>query len=237
MRDQVLDILRTQDSCAAIEALGRQPEPLESARAYADLVSALYWKEKDLYSVIVMARAGIQYSLMAAAALEIRDTALAYELRSIAKGLAYDLGSFTWPGWDEPGIDIAPAHLAFGLEAAKVNLRLARELNKGDLPLSRACWLLGAHHLAAGDMQAAQRHFQEAAGYAQSAGANEEALLCAGYDALVAILASSQDPARPDALASIQAQLAATEQGKGFAAQLETAQRVFTRTSEKGTGP
>ncbi|HLV79736.1 MAG TPA: hypothetical protein VKT32_05615 [Chthonomonadaceae bacterium] len=229
MRDFALDIYHAQDSCAAIAFLGRQPDPLEAARAYADLVSALYWQEKDLYGVIVMARAGIQHGLLAAAALETEDASLAETLRGIAKGLAYDLGSFTWPGWDEPGIAIAPAHLIFGLEAAKVNLRLARELNKGDLPVARACWLLGAHHLAAGDSEAARRLFAEATDHARAAGAEEEALLGAGYQALAATLASPTDPAGPDALASILAQLAATEPGKGFAAQLKTAQRVFTR--------
>ncbi|HZT42919.1 MAG TPA: hypothetical protein VFA07_12195 [Chthonomonadaceae bacterium] len=231
MRDQALEILRAQDSCAAIEYLGRQPEPLEAAKAYADLVNTLYWKEKDLYCVIVMARAGIQHSLLAAAATDIEDAQSAYQLRSVAKGLAYDLGSFTWPGWDEPGIPIAPAHLAFGMEAANVNLRLAQELKKGDLPMSRAHWLLGAHHLAADDWQAARHHFTEAIDYAQAAGAEEEKLLCAGYEALATILASPHDSAGPDVLASILAKLTGTEQGKGFAAQLETARRVFTRAS------
>ena len=231
MRDRAFDLLRGQDSYAAIEFLSRQPEPLEAAKAYAGLVNTLYWKEKDLYRVIVMAQAGIQHSLIAAAALETQDAQSAYQLRSIAKGLAYDIGSFTWPGWDEPGITIEPAHLAFGLEAAKVNLRLAQELNKGDLPLSRAHWLLGAHHLAAGDGQAAHHQFAEAVGFARAACAEEETLMCSGYEALITIRASPHDSAGQDALAATLAQLAGTEQGKSFAAQLETAQQVFTRAS------
>jgi len=69
-------------------------------------------------------------------------------LRSTAKGLAYDVGSLTWPGWEEPGIDPTPEDLAFGRECARLNLRLAIELKKPALKISMAYWLVGADALA-----------------------------------------------------------------------------------------
>src|SRR5689334_18332785 len=123
MIQTVTTLLREQDSYAAIEHLERQPDPLAVARTYGDLVRHLYWKEKELPAVIAMARAGIQHGIAAARAVEASDPDQAYQLRSSAKGLAYDLGSFTWSGWDEPGIIIDPSQEAIGLDAARANLR------------------------------------------------------------------------------------------------------------------
>ena len=41
---------------------------------------------------------------------------------------------------------VGPTDELVGLEAAKLNLRLAVELSRGDLPLSRAYWVLGAQY-------------------------------------------------------------------------------------------
>ena len=227
MRDTALRFLYEQDTFAAIEYLSGLPDPVATVRLYSDLVHHLYWEKKDTHRMIVMAQAGIQYGLTAAKACDAQDTDRAGELRGIAKGLAYDLGSFTWPGWDEPGIEIAEAHLRFGLEAAQVNLRLAQELSKGDLPLSRAYWLLGAHFLAIGEKESATARFADATRHAQAAGADAEALLGAGYQCLVSVLASPDDATLRDNLIASQRQLAAMEKGAGLAEQLQTAWKVF----------
>ncbi len=226
MRDIALARLNEEDSFAAVEYLAQQPDPAAAVSVFAELVRYLYWQQKDIHRVIVMAQAGIQFGLTTALAQDAYDGNLAAKLRSSAKGLAYDLGSFTWPGWDEPGIILTEEHRRFGREAARVNLRLAHTLKKGDLPLSRACWLLGAHALAAGEMEMAQTHFAEAIRHAQTAGAGEETLLCEGYACLTSLLTTSEAAKLSD-FRAIQERLTSTKEGAGFATQLQTAWKVF----------
>ena len=166
-----------------------------------------------------------------ALSLDAQDAEKAKELRSAAKRLAYDLGSFTWPGWDEPGIELSAAYLAFGREAAQLNLRLAHELDKGALPISRANWLLGAHCLAAREFQEAARYFAEAHADA-TAGSNDEALLNQRYRALAMALLLPNDLGSRDLLLRLQEQLAQTPKEKGLTAQLQTAARVFGLSAE-----
>ncbi len=81
---------------------------------------------------------------------KLEDPELANKLRSGAKGCADDFASYAWSGWDEPGITITQADRAAGFDAARVNLRLAIELERGDLPTSRAHWMVGAYYLETG---------------------------------------------------------------------------------------
>lgn len=223
--DDVMKCLAENDSFAAIEFLNRPRETLTIARAYANVVNHLYWKAKNLPAVIAMARAGIQYGL--SMALLEPDPQQAAELRSVAKGMAYDLASFTWPGWNEEGIRIGPSELAVGLDAARTNLRLAQQLNKGDLPLARAYWMLGAQLWAAGDCDEAQRNFNESVKHAASAGSEAEALLAKGYAAAVAILHSHESEIVRNQLKRIKLQLADMEAGSFMVGQIDTAMKVF----------
>src|SRR5690348_9280901 len=102
MWDTALRALEEQDTFAAIEYLCRQTDTAAAATAFVELVRHLYWKQKDICRTVWIAQAGIQYALTSEA-LEAQDAEEAVQLRGIAKGLAYDLGSFTWPGWDEAG--------------------------------------------------------------------------------------------------------------------------------------
>ena len=172
---------------------------------------------KDIPAVILIARMGIQHGLTAAVIETdpVRNAAL----RSAAKALAYDLASFTWPGWDEPGVALGPNDLRIGLDAARTNLRLAIELEKGLLPLSRAHWLLGAHLLSALDTASSLPHFEEAASAAAAADSPAEALLARGF----AALASGPEAGLQDVLT----RLRALPDGDSFAAQIETARRVL----------
>src|ERR1700721_2000959 len=128
MMNEILQLLHEGDSFAAIEEIQKEGFPLEIAARYQALVSNLYWKAHDLQAFIAIGRAGILYclgqSLVSKSADEIE------KLRSIAKGLAFDVGSFTWPGWEEPGINPTAADLAVGMDCAWLNLRLAIELKK-----------------------------------------------------------------------------------------------------------
>jgi hypothetical protein len=158
---EIQKMLQTRDSFAAIEHIQRQGSPQEIARLYESLVLDLYWKAHDLPAVIVIARAGITYCL-GQAPRQAASPESAAKLRGIAKAIAYNVGSFTWPGWEEPGINPSAADLAFGRDCANLNLQLANELNKPPAALSSAHWLVGAHALASGDFSQAAKEFQTA---------------------------------------------------------------------------
>jgi hypothetical protein len=159
--NDIRELLRTTDTFAAIEHVQRDGTPLEIAARYQSLVGDLYWKAHDLPAVVAIGHGGINYclsqSLVAGTPAEATQ-----KLRSTAKALAYNIGSFTWPGWEEPGIHPGPADLAAGRDCAKLNLRLAVELAKPPDRVSMAHWLVGAHALAAADFDNAVAEFRTA---------------------------------------------------------------------------
>lgn len=232
--EKILALLAAADTFAAIDALHEpSADPNAIAKAYSELVLHLYWQQKDLSAAISMARAGIQYCLHTAAYGNLAPDA-AEALRGSAKAIAYNLGSFCWPGWDEPGIAVDATALYFGRDAARLNLRLAQELGRGDLPLTRAHWLLGAHHLAAGDTDQAKQSFEASARHAGTAEARAEELLAQGFALLSTLLGQSTEDShlRTD-LNAIKAQLAELENGDEFVKQIDTAGRIFdTRVSK-----
>jgi hypothetical protein len=227
MLDQVIDYLNKVDSFAAIEYLNRQDDPLAVIETYAKLVVQLYWEEKKLPAVVAMARAGVQYGLSAAAAMPDPDTAT--KIKSKAREIAYNLASFTWPGWAEPGIEIGWTDLAIGLDAAKTVLRLVKELNLGDLRLSRAYWMLGGHHLAAGNLSEAEACFNQAENFATSANSETDRLIDRGFSLLAAILASPDKIEVQNQLEQVKRQLAQQEHGDDFIKQIDAAWSVFTK--------
>jgi hypothetical protein len=158
---QFLKVLRRGDSFAAIELLHRDKTPKQTAERFRTLLSDLYWKAHNLPAVVTIGRAGILHCL-AQSLLPRRSAKTIYYLRSTAKSFAYDVGSFTWPGWDEPGIHPTPADLSAGRDCAQLNLRLAIELKKPPEKVSMAHWLIGAHALAQQNFPFAQRHFRHA---------------------------------------------------------------------------
>jgi hypothetical protein len=228
--EDIIARLRDEDSFFAIEAVCRGPDALASAKLFSEAANHFYWKEKDLSAAITLGRAGAQFALAAAARLDADDVPLALQLRGQAKAMAYNLASFTWPGWDEPGIIIGPFELAAGLDAAKANLLLAIELKKDALPMSRAHWMLGAQELAAGKHNDAVRRFNSACEQADVAGAEAERWLSVGFGVLSEMLAAASDSeemGRKERLDESRARLRPLENGEMFIQQIETAARVF----------
>jgi hypothetical protein len=183
---------------------------------------------------VTVARAGIRYGMERSAAIEAEDPARAAALLAATKGLAYDLASFTWPGWGEEGIVIRPADREAGRKAALLNLELARKLEKGDSALSAAHWLLGAHLLAAGEHERALSAFLTARVHSVKAGASREATMLDGYLGLALILRGE----RRDGEQALRGVIRTLE-GEGgedadfYANQLRTAHRVFLGTADR----
>jgi len=113
----------------------------------------LYWEKKDLASYVVVAT-----HLLDTALTNARGASEAAEFfRARSLGLSFDLASFTWSGWNEPGIAVTPALQAVGLEAARLNLDLARQSNAPENVRKAAHFILGAQLLASGDAYEAIR--------------------------------------------------------------------------------
>ena len=226
MIEKTVCYLTQMDSFAAIEYLNQQPDPLAVINSYSELVVQLYWDQKDLPAMVAMARAGIQYGLTKSTALA--DLELAEKLKSTAKGMAYNLASFTWPGWAEPGIIIYPSDVRIGLDAAKTNLRLAHDLNKPPLPLSRAYWMLGGHYLALGNLTEAKANFEQAGDYAKAANSEADQLLAEAFFLMATLLAAEDHQASQARLADTKDALSQLEHGDHFVKQIDTAWEVFS---------
>lgn len=221
-----MEYLSSGDSFLAIEYLGRQTDALAVVKTYDKLLKQLYYEKRDITAVIRMGRAGIQHGLTSAATAG-NDTALAKGLKDRARTVAYNLASYTWPGWDEPGIKLDPSQIAQGLDAAAVAVRLSAELGQDALHQSRGYWMLAAHQVAAGDLPGAAGNFKNAAELARTAQAPGEALLSEGFAALTGLLASPNDAAAEARFVDVKRRLANEKDGRFFIEQLDTARRVF----------
>ena len=219
-------LLTGGDSFCAIEFIASHDAGL-AMEVCATLQHQLYWQKKDVRLSTAIARAGLQIGLMASA--KAPDPTSAESLRAYAKGLAYDIGSFNWPGWDEPGVEIGPGDVAAGFDGARVNLRLAIELKKDDLPMARAHWLLGAYQLATHDTVGAAASFRAGAEAAGRAGAERDQLLNVGYTLIAALLEAPNDARLRADYESLKIEIARQQHGGEDVTQLATALRVFSR--------
>jgi len=214
--EEVKTILRGGDTFEAIEFVNSQGEPEIVADRYFDLVMDFYWKERALSELIVFAKAGIQYSLTKAQELGEEDSEKAVKLRSIGKAMAYNLASFTWPGWNEEGIILSEGDLATGLDAAKLNLRLAHELSKPASAVSAAHWVLGAQYLAGGSCDEAIEAFALAREKAREADDAASEWMNLGYIGIARITEGSEK----------------TEGEKEFREAIEGLQRIDTKDAQ-----
>lgn len=218
-----LQRLDTEGAFAAAQVFTDLTDPAAAIAGLHELVKHLYWEAKDLPAVVFFGCAGVQHGLSAAERADdpdIRDTR-----RNAARGLSYDLASFTWPGWGEPTVTPTSTDLHAGRHAATLNLSLARELGRDDRTLSRAHWVLAGHRLAAGEHPAARRGFARAAEQLTDSNHASERLLNQGYAALTDLVAGADDAERFEA---ITAQLRdGMPGGTSLADQLDTARGVF----------
>jgi hypothetical protein len=221
--------LASDDTGLAIERVSAIPDAVAGVSLYADAVNEAYWKRKDLPLTVLLARCGIQHGLTSAAALPQTEAERRGALRSKAKAIAYNLASFTWPGWDEQGIVCDASSIAIGYDAAKLNVRLAKELNKGDLPLSRGLWMLAGHELCRKKFAVARGHYLEGTRHAHAAGSAPDEALGKAFAALVDVVESPLNAERHEALARLTKKLGEVEDGAAFVQQVETAGRVFLK--------
>jgi hypothetical protein len=229
--EQARKLIADGDSMVVVERLEKKSDPADVAAAYLKLANDLYWKSKDLAASVAVSRAGIHFGLSVALRgnlpEEERD-----KLRGNAKAMAFNLGSFTWPGWDEMGIVITPADMWIGYDAARLNLRLAEELKKPAKTLAAAHWLLGAQALARGGFDEAMGRF---ALFAELADTEPDRLVAVGYGSLAHLVAGRETERHTTVFEQSVKLLAASPLADGpfFAEQLKVAHRVFIGAKER----
>lgn len=226
---EVKSLLSESDSFEAVAFINGLGDPLDVAKRYANLANDLYSEEKSVEAMITIGRAGLQYCLTKAQELADRDTETADKLKSVAKVISFNLAANTWPGWGDEGIAISRQDLLAGLDAAKLNLRIVKELNEGPVPLSISHWAIGAQHVALGDYDKALQAFASSKDMAAK-GENEGGVwLAEGYMGIAKILAGSKEEGNQqmeEAIAGLQK--LGTDDATFFVDQLKTALRVFS---------
>jgi hypothetical protein len=228
-KEAAMVTLAREDTQRAIEFIISRASAEDAMRVFELVVRDLYWQSKNLNATLLIGRAGIQFGLTEARRVAGHDQALAYALSSRAKMLAYNLSSFCWPGWQAEGIDIPAAYLSQGQDLAKTNMRLALQLRKGDLPMSRAWWLMGAHHLSIGQYERARRAFVEGTRFAIAAQTRESELMLRGYVYLSDMLKHPDNERLAREFGFVLVELEKSQEGRFFSEQLETALRVFEK--------
>src|SRR5687768_11606910 len=82
---QVLKVWQQQDSLAAFAHLEKSGPAQAVSQRYGKLVQHLYLEHKDLPRMILAARAGLQFNLQQAQALDAQDERAAAQFRGQAK--------------------------------------------------------------------------------------------------------------------------------------------------------
>ncbi|MDP9044987.1 MAG: hypothetical protein M3O01_09295 [Pseudomonadota bacterium] len=221
---------RAADAAALLE---KQTDSVRVAKAYADVVKAIYREHHDISAMLDAAEAGQRFCLVSAAA-RAADSAAARELGRLAKELTYNAANNCWPGWDEEGVEIDAEHLRRADVLARASERLVQDLDLDHRQAGNAAWLVGALALARDERDAARHEFELAAAAFAKGGDTAYELMARAYSALVADLQSSGRSRRESLGAAVQA---LRDEGSGdatfFADQLGTAQRLFGRPATR----
>jgi tetratricopeptide (TPR) repeat protein len=194
--------LEERDADAAKRFIEDESDARRVLAMYHGAIRHAYWSNKDLAMVVALGRHAIAYGTAGA-----HDDAL--------KPITYDIGSFCWPGWDEPGITVDETTLAFGADVAALNLDLALRLQRPPLAQAMAHWLVGAYELATGRRDDAARYFERALALARTSADRPTELLMSAYLAVA-----------EERIVSAES-FACIEDGPALIAQVETAARVF----------
>lgn len=205
-----------------------QGEPPAVAEAFEHLTLDCYHEAMSIAQVLHFGKAGVHFCLARAQILDAKDAA-ARDLRYAAKRMATNVASFTWPGWNEPGIQISREQMRQGLMFARYGVRQLHELDPNPEQLAFTYWFLGAHLLACGQYAEAQEQFATALAHKREHGEDEDGrLMLKGYIGLSRVLEGRPDIGErefSDAVTLLRAR--DTEDAQFYADQLLTAREVF----------
>ena len=215
------------EECPVRAKLTSSDDPISALKSASEAVLNAYWNDKDVATCKRNAKTAIAWGLEHADALG--DDVNKSDILGAVKPIAYNLASFLWTGWDEPGIVLAPGDHAIGEEAALLNLRLAVELRRDAIAQCRAHWLVGAFRLTANDYAAARETFAHAARFAEDGDGPADAALNRAYAALAAVFENGRSQEFIDVYTSALDALANVEDGADYVVQVKKAEKVVSR--------
>jgi hypothetical protein len=230
-QQETLKTWAERDATAAFEQLEASGPPEVVAQRYGALAQHLFNDRQDLPGMILAARAGIQFNLQRAKGLDATDEKSAANYRGHAKTIAYNLGANCWPGWMDQGITITVTERVIGLDAARLNLRLAVELRRPPEPLGHAHWLLGAQLLAAGQFDAAAAEFAKSAQQFADAAKPTEEKMALSYEKLTRRIQNAGDAKHHESFKQSLAILQSldNDDARFFVDQIRTAEKAFAK--------
>ncbi len=151
-REEIFDTVQSlsveKDLYAASEFVLGLADESGVAEIFGNLVLDCYWKARSTEQMIHFANAGIHYCLAKACADDGIEDDSAREIRFAAKRMATNAASFTWIGWEEPGVAISAEQMRQGLAFARYSVRQLHELDPTDAQLAFSYWFLAAHLIA-----------------------------------------------------------------------------------------
>ena len=115
--------------------------------------------ERKEHLFVPVAKLQLFYITEHADRVEATDPVQTAELRRFARGVAFNIASFTWPGWGDSPEPISEKQQQLGLQAALRGLELA---SQAEDVTSNILWITGAHQLNAKQYDAAIESFEQA---------------------------------------------------------------------------
>lgn len=191
----------------------------------AELMRFLRSEQKDSLFVPV-AKLQLSYLTKAASRADTTDADRAIEIRRFARGVAYNIASFTWPGWGDSPEPISQSRQELGLKAAKRAVELAERI---DDVTPNALWILGAHQLNAGLYDAAIASFERAKELARN---DFYRSMHEAWQQLTRAAAADKNNGLEELEAAIdELRKSDSDDAEFFADQLSTARRIYIETS------
>lgn len=205
-----------------------QGEAASVCDLYDQLVRDLYWADKGPKNLIPVGFRGIEFCLSKAKEIEGTNKALAEDFKSKAKTISFDIAANSWPGWGDAGVTVLKPEMEKGLEAAKLNLSLALELNKPLDKIATAHWLKAALELSLQDYNFALNSIEQSLEYSRKANDLTPIAFGTGFKGLIYLAKGDQDQGNRFFGEGIQMlKDIGDDSAKGYLAQLETAKSIF----------
>ena len=142
--------------------------------------------------------------------------------------MATNAASFTWIGWEEPGVAISGEQMRQGLAFARYSVRQLHELEPTDAQLAFSYWFLGAHLIAEGSYAEALSVLVDARQYNSSDGGNPDyETMLKGYIGLTRILSGDNDAGESEFGSSVAALESLDSEDAAFYAKQLLSVRTF----------
>ena len=182
------------------------------------------YKGKQLGAYLLLARSVFESAIEGAARSESEEDRNAYLLA--AKMTAFNIASFTWPGWNEGEIEEKDREVGF--QFSRVHMNIAEQLDLPPEKRARALWIGAAHELAVKNYAAARSLFTRAKVLGEENNSKETALMNQGWLLVIDILQG--DIEAGSELKKLQERITKLgEDGKFYAGQYDDALKVFDK--------